>query len=351
MVWEKLWGKESGPEVLYAMLFVSEYVAGREHDKEVVRLHFDREALGGGITVYSREENHKVHVELTAYLTAMEKDRFSPEAMRVEFVITDREGRETAAACVPAQDICTAETLLLYPHLWSPGKDAYLYKVTAALIKGGQVIDVLHVFHGIKTFQNRPPKGMYLNGKYFDRRAVRYELPAQMSGRSLYHELLESDMKALAGLGANTVCPVHPVQDPAFYELCDRLGIVVWQEMSEHSSAPMLAGEEADCLIGPGGHRKRDLYYYYKALWTSEPFIHICGRDNYCREGVVTEIHIYSNQKRVALYVDGILFEFKESAPEFVFFDVPLKRGSTIITAQAGECCTSLTLLGEPEAS
>ena len=69
--------------------------------------------------------------------------------------------------------------------------------------------------------------------------------------------------------------------------------------------------------------QKKDAFYIYKAWWTEEPFIHLCGRRYHDRLEPVTEIKVYSNQKEVTLYVDG-----KESGRlkgEHVFrFEVPI---------------------------
>ena len=68
---------------------------------------------------------------------------------------------------------------------------------------------------------------------------------------------------------------------------------------------------------------KKDAYYIYKAWWTKEPFVHLCGKRYHDRIEDVTEIKIYSNQKKVVLYVDD-----RETATltgEHVFkFDLPI---------------------------
>ena len=68
---------------------------------------------------------------------------------------------------------------------------------------------------------------------------------------------------------------------------------------------------------------KKDAYYIYKAWWTKEPFVHLCGKRYHDRIEYVTEIKIYSNQKKVVLYVDD-----RETATltgEHVFkFDLPI---------------------------
>ena len=52
---------------------------------------------------------------------------------------------------------------------------------------------------------------------------------------------------------------------------------------------------------------KKDAFYIYKAHWSEDPFVHICGRRYADRTEEVTEVKVYSNQPEVSLYVDGEL--------------------------------------------
>ena len=83
-------------------------------------------------------------------------------------------------------------------------------------------------------------------------------------------------------------------------------------------------GKNHKGLITFDRKQKKDAYYIYKAWWSDEPFVHLCGRRYADRVEPVTEIKVYSNQKRIALYVDGELF--KEVEGEHVFtFEVPIQ--------------------------
>ena len=79
---------------------------------------------------------------------------------------------------------------------------------------------------------------------------------------------------------------------------------------------------------------KKDAFYLYKAHWSNEPFVHICGRRYVDRAEETTEVKVYSNQPEVSLYVDGSLFEKKEGKHCFRFM-VSLK-GEHQIQAKAG---------------
>ncbi len=81
---------------------------------------------------------------------------------------------------------------------------------------------------------------------------------------------------------------------------------------------------------------KKDSFYLYKAWWSDEPFVHICGSRYVDRPEAVTRVKVYSNQKKVALYANGKLIE--EKAGDKVFeFKVPL-GGDVELKAVAGGC-------------
>ena len=81
--------------------------------------------------------------------------------------------------------------------------------------------------------------------------------------------------------------------------------------------------------------QKKDAYYIYKAWWSDEPFVHLCGRRYHDRLEEETEIKVYSNQKSVTLYVDGARYATKNG--EHVFKFNVLISGTHSIKAVSGE--------------
>lgn len=64
---------------------------------------------------------------------------------------------------------------------------------------------------------------------------------------------------------------------------------------------------------------KKDSFYLYKAWWSKEPFLHICGKRRAEREERISEIKIYSNQNRISLYSNGRLVCEKSGSRVFNF--------------------------------
>ena len=101
-------------------------------------------------------------------------------------------------------------------------------------------------------------------------------------------------------------------------------------------------GENQKGLVTIDRKLKKDAFYLYKAYWSSEAFVHLCGRRYVDRAEDVTKIKVYSNQPSVALYVDGKLVEEQKGSRIFCF-DVPIS-GVHIVAAQAGECRDEITI-------
>jgi beta-galactosidase len=81
---------------------------------------------------------------------------------------------------------------------------------------------------------------------------------------------------------------------------------------------------------------KKDSFYLYKAWWTKDPFVYICGRRYVDRAESVTTVKVYSNCPEVTLFVNGKKFATKTGDKVFTF-RVPLK-GKTKIQASYGRC-------------
>ena len=87
---------------------------------------------------------------------------------------------------------------------------------------------------------------------------------------------------------------------------------------------------------------KKDSFYLYKAWWTKEPMVHICGKRYEYRPEKMTTVKVYSNASSVTLYVDGKLHSTLEGEKVFTF-RVPLAE-TTLLRAEAGGVSDEATL-------
>ncbi|MCM1543094.1 MAG: glycoside hydrolase family 2 protein [Blautia sp.] len=87
---------------------------------------------------------------------------------------------------------------------------------------------------------------------------------------------------------------------------------------------------------------RKDAFYLYKAYWSREPFVHICGRRYQDRMETTTEVKVYSNQPQVTLLVDGQVFATLAGNRVFQF-SVPITDNHTI-EAKAGDCADAITV-------
>ena len=64
---------------------------------------------------------------------------------------------------------------------------------------------------------------------------------------------------------------------------------------------------------------KKDSFYIYKAWWSQEPFVHLCGKRYEYRTERVTEVTVYSNQKEVSLFNNGKRIGIQKGSHAFHF--------------------------------
>ena len=116
------------------------------------------------------------------------------------------------------------------PHLWSP-EDPHLYGVVAAF--GSDVVRSYCALRSVRVHADaRGVPRVYLNGRPIFLRGVLdqgYWPDGLMTPPS--DEALEHDIRAMRDLGFNMLRMHLKVEQPRFYALCDRLGMLVWQDI------------------------------------------------------------------------------------------------------------------------
>ena len=142
------------------------------------------------------------------------------------------EGREIARMIRVAPDdgVLRLELPVAHPRPWSPD-DPHLYDVELAF-----GTDRVHSYCAFRTVEVRPdahgvPR-VHLNGEPVFLRGVLdqgYWPDGLMTAPS--EEALEHDVRTMRELGFNLLRKHIKVEQGRFYAICDRLGMLVWQDM------------------------------------------------------------------------------------------------------------------------
>jgi beta-galactosidase len=99
-----------------------------------------------------------------------------------------------------------------------------------------------------------------------------------------------------------------------------------------------VAGRNNKGLVTIDRHLKKDAFYLYKAFWSSEPMVHICGKRYAKRTGNSFTIKVYSNMPTLTLFVNNIEIDTKTADHIFIFENIPLPKGThTIRVTATGE--------------
>lgn len=117
------------------------------------------------------------------------------------------------------------------PMLWSPDAP-YLYTVTSSIEQDKTVIDAETHSLGLRTFEFTREHGFLLNGKPVKLRGVNRHQDYPGLGNALPKRLQSRDAEIIKEMGGNFVRTSHYPQHPAFLDACDRLGILVYEEIA-----------------------------------------------------------------------------------------------------------------------
>ncbi len=124
-------------------------------------------------------------------------------------------------------------------------------------------------------------------------------------------------------------------------------GSFVWNMFDFHSARRNEGGQRfinAKGLVSHDRTIRKDAFYYYKARWSDEAFVHITGR-RYERRGQETiTVKVYTNQDEVTLTAGGETRTASVGNGTAVFENVSLAMGENRLHVSAGDCEDSIVL-------
>lgn len=118
------------------------------------------------------------------------------------------------------------------PELWSPDSPS-LYTIVSELkdTGTGEVIDQVLNPLGFRWFSMDPQKGFFLNGEHLKLIGVCKHQDFEGLGSAVSNDLLIRDLEMIKEMGANCYRSSHYPQDPSVFDACDRLGLLVINEI------------------------------------------------------------------------------------------------------------------------
>lgn len=247
----------------------------------------------------------------------------------------------------PAKEEDPCAIPLLHPHLWECEPNPYLYRLEI-YGRNEEKEDCLGSFAlPVRQLTYVSENDYLFNGRRFEPKAVIYDgiCTQSVACRDVFWEQIERRLHQLVLMGADTLVleslsGASREETFRLRELCNKKGLLLWVK-EEGNMVDFRGGIEGRKLFTesnlPAAH-----YYLQKARWSKEPFIYIHAGSMKKQPDGCCSVTVYSNAKRVALLVNGKVFEFQEDGPKFEFQDIPVKSLPLMLTAEAGDCSMSV---------
>ena len=122
-------------------------------------------------------------------------------------------------------------------HLWQGRRDPYLYSVSVRLLRGGRVVDEVVQPLGVRTVAFGPD-GFLLNGQPYPIYGVCRHQDLKDHGWALSPDDDARDVQLILDMGATAVRLAHYPQGENFHNLCDRAGLLLWNEVPFVNNVP-----------------------------------------------------------------------------------------------------------------
>lgn len=177
---------------------------------------------------------------------------------------------------------------------------------------------------------------------YLDRfHSERPEMPLGVSEYGVDANIrLHSEVPMVRDYSEEYQALYHETVYPIFESRDYLYGSYVWNMFDFHSGLRKEGGQEninAKGLVSYDRNIRKDAFYYYKAKWSQEKFLHICSRRFINRAKERIDIKVYTNLMDAILFVDGRNSGHgrNDGNGRIMFSDVPLHEGENRIKVAA----------------
>ena len=118
------------------------------------------------------------------------------------------------------------------PHLWNGRKDPYLYTATVRVLRDGKEVDEMIQPLGLRTVAITQDQGFLLNGQPYPIYGVNRHQDFYNKGWAVSPADHDEDAQIMLDMGVTAIRLTHYPQSEYFHSLCDKNGMLLWNEVS-----------------------------------------------------------------------------------------------------------------------
>lgn len=176
------------------------------------------------------------YADVQVKATVMNKTPTLYDGMTVQFTILSPSGKELTTASVKGKlrangHLDFESTMpLSNPLLWDIGQ-GHMYGLRTDVWRGEVIIDSEMSSFGVRSIRFTADHGFYLNDRRVQLKGVNLHHDHGPLGAAFYPRAMERQLELLKGMGCNAVRTSHNVAAPELLEMCDKMGILVFDEI------------------------------------------------------------------------------------------------------------------------
>ena len=171
----------------------------------------------------------------------------APPSAKVKVVVKSPNGKVVAVVSSRAGEsgAFTVDLPVCNPELWDMQPNAPLYTVeVSAASADGKYKDSVSVKTGFRTFKFDPDGGFFLNGRRVQLKGACLHSDLGILGMAFNRSAMRRELDALVDMGVNAIRTSHNPPSPELLELCDEMGLFVWDECFDKWNATCGRGDD-----------------------------------------------------------------------------------------------------------
>lgn len=139
--------------------------------------------------------------------------------------------RRTDTVPIPGggRAIASQQFTIKRPELWDIDSPR-LYRCVTRVLTGDELRDCTETLFGIRWFKFTADDGFHLNGRRVQLRGVNLHHDLGPLGAAFNRRAAERQLQIMKDMGVNAIRTSHNPPAPEVLDLCDRMGILVWNE-------------------------------------------------------------------------------------------------------------------------